>query len=299
MAFVTALCVRARVPSAQTGVFVCSTPPACGSLRAWGAVPVGPSSSPPPRRARWAAQFGGGFLGVGPSEAAVILLVGWFVLGPQKLFTLSRDVGRIVGDLRRAADDARTTFTDALESEVAAEEEKRAVSDISGKSGSSVTNASSDADALLERIDGDAVSDLLRDSVPSVDGTPGADLSFDRTVLPVMSEWEEEAGEKEDAESDAADAAGKASDQIVSRQRFLDQLRRSQDPAQAASTMAAPGFVGDIQDLSQDDFTEEDGVRIARLEYELAIARLAAKQNREAIPRNSPDKADATQDNKD
>jgi Sec-independent protein translocase protein TatA len=129
MAFVPPTCARVRAPAALSNTAVCAALPARGSSGAWGArmparfvqtsLTVAQQSA-----ARWTAQFGGGFLGVGPSEAAVILLVGWFVLGPQKLLTLSRDVGRIVGDLRRAADDAKNTFTEALEIETAAEQEK-------------------------------------------------------------------------------------------------------------------------------------------------------------------------------
>lgn len=65
---------------------------------------------------------GGGFLGVGYQEMIVIVAVGWFVLGPKQLLELSRDIGKIVGEVRKAANDARDTFTDALDSDIAAME---------------------------------------------------------------------------------------------------------------------------------------------------------------------------------
>lgn len=72
---------------------------------------------------------GGGFLGVGPQEVLVIAAVGWFVLGPKQLLELSRDVGKIVGEVKKSANQARDTFTEALETDIAImdEYEKRPV----------------------------------------------------------------------------------------------------------------------------------------------------------------------------
>lgn len=60
-------------------------------------------------------MFGGGFLGVGPAEIFVIGAVGWLVLGPQRLFQVARDAGKVLGQLRKTADDAKGSFTEALE----------------------------------------------------------------------------------------------------------------------------------------------------------------------------------------
>lgn len=64
-------------------------------------------------------NFGGGFFGVGPPEVLVVLAVGWFVLGPKQLLELSRDVGKIIGQVRQAAGDARETFSDAIQTDIA------------------------------------------------------------------------------------------------------------------------------------------------------------------------------------
>lgn len=61
---------------------------------------------------------GGGLLGVGTPEIVVILGVGWIFLGPQKLFELSKDAGKLIGELRRTANDAKSQFSDAMETDL-------------------------------------------------------------------------------------------------------------------------------------------------------------------------------------
>jgi Tat protein translocase TatB subunit len=65
--------------------------------------------------------------GIGYSEIAVILLFALIVIGPRKLPQLMRDIGRVLGQLRRTADDLRrevmfseeiTEFRDAVKSVV-------------------------------------------------------------------------------------------------------------------------------------------------------------------------------------
>lgn len=68
---------------------------------------------------------GGGILGVGPSEIIVIVAVGWLVLGPKKLFALAKDSGKLLGELRRTAAEAKDTFTEAMEMDMLAEEADR------------------------------------------------------------------------------------------------------------------------------------------------------------------------------
>ena len=65
--------------------------------------------------------------GIGYSEIAVILLFALIFIGPRKLPQLMRDIGRVLGQLRRTADDLRrevmfsdeiTEFRDAVRSVV-------------------------------------------------------------------------------------------------------------------------------------------------------------------------------------
>lgn len=65
---------------------------------------------------------GGGILGVGPSEVVVIVAVGWLLLGPEKLFSLAKDSGKLIGELRRTATEAKDTFSDALDVDLLAAE---------------------------------------------------------------------------------------------------------------------------------------------------------------------------------
>lgn len=72
-------------------------------------------------------NFGGGFLGVGPAEVFVVVLVGWVVLGPRELIRVSKQVGSFIGTLRSAADDAKNTLTQALEVDALEEEYNKTV----------------------------------------------------------------------------------------------------------------------------------------------------------------------------
>jgi Sec-independent protein translocase protein TatA len=242
-------------------------------------------------RARWMSFIGGGgILGVGPSEMAVIMAVGWFVLGPTKLFSLSREVGTVLGNLRRSADEARSTFTDAMEMEVAAEQAKKLEAecgkegadvdgkeDTEGEAASPVDTYSGDAvnseQSKVNADDDEEVPDSLREvALASARGpAPLGDLDVPaRTMGPSKFSENGFGGlEARDEESSSED--------IFSRKRFLDQLQRSSDPAQ----------IPDL-DLDADDVeAAEEDVEVARLEYELAKARLAAKRKREqALARN-------------
>lgn len=52
-------------------------------------------------------------LGVGASEVLVILVIALLILGPERLPRVARDVGRVVGDLRRTSDEFREEFLQA------------------------------------------------------------------------------------------------------------------------------------------------------------------------------------------
>mmetsp|Transcript_27940 Transcript_27940/g.68169 ORF Transcript_27940/g.68169 Transcript_27940/m.68169 type:complete len:163 (+) Transcript_27940:79-567(+) len=68
---------------------------------------------------KWVAVFGpgGGFFGVGTSELIVIGAVAWLVLGPKRLYQLARDIGKISGEIKNVADEARQTFQQAIDIE--------------------------------------------------------------------------------------------------------------------------------------------------------------------------------------
>lgn len=51
--------------------------------------------------------------GIGPEELMVILVLALLVLGPERLPKVARDVGRVVGELRRTSDELRDEFLNA------------------------------------------------------------------------------------------------------------------------------------------------------------------------------------------
>lgn len=51
--------------------------------------------------------------GIGPEELALVALLALLVLGPDRLPKVMRDMGRVVGDLRRTSDELKNEFLNA------------------------------------------------------------------------------------------------------------------------------------------------------------------------------------------
>jgi len=51
--------------------------------------------------------------GIGTGELLLILVVALIVLGPERMPRVARDIGRVVGDLRRTSDELREEFLNA------------------------------------------------------------------------------------------------------------------------------------------------------------------------------------------
>jgi len=51
--------------------------------------------------------------GIGPEELMLVLIVALLVLGPERLPRVARDIGRVVGELRRTSDEFREEFLQA------------------------------------------------------------------------------------------------------------------------------------------------------------------------------------------
>lgn len=193
---------------------------------------------------------GGGILGVGPSEVAVIVAVGWLLLGPQKLFSLARDSGKLLGELRRTANDAKETFNEALDADLLAAElnlTSQASKEVEKEARKEVTEDATD-EGSREELQGIAASDQ--------DGEDGEVLG------PPL----------QDALASVADSSSSQSE------GFLDQLRRVSDPEQIAPS--------EVPDLSVD--MEELEVERLEKEYIAAKMRLEARRRKSAPEGSSP-----------
>lgn len=51
--------------------------------------------------------------GIGPEELLLVAILALLVLGPERLPQVMRDLGRVVGDLRRTSDELREEFLNA------------------------------------------------------------------------------------------------------------------------------------------------------------------------------------------
>ena len=74
---------------------------------------------------------GGGFLNLGTPEVIVIGAVAWVILGPKELFRLSKQAGEFIGQWQQLGQQAKDTFTSALEAELK-EDEAAAAAEAAG-----------------------------------------------------------------------------------------------------------------------------------------------------------------------
>jgi len=70
---------------------------------------------------------GGGFFNMGAPEVVIIGAVAWVLLGPKELFRLSREAGAFLGQWQQLGQQAKDSFTSALEAEIAEDETKAAM----------------------------------------------------------------------------------------------------------------------------------------------------------------------------
>jgi Sec-independent protein translocase protein TatA len=65
---------------------------------------------------------GGGFLNMGTPEMIVIGACAWALLGPKELYRLAKEAGKFLGEWQQLGLQAKNTFQDALETELAVDE---------------------------------------------------------------------------------------------------------------------------------------------------------------------------------
>jgi len=76
-------------------------------------------------------QDTGGFLGIGAPEIATIALVGYFVLGPEDLYKLTKEIGKFVTNLRSVAADTTAQFENTMEDQLQMKELQAASRELS------------------------------------------------------------------------------------------------------------------------------------------------------------------------
>ena len=119
-----AFCVLGARPAAALRPFSAAAPgagTATEALRSRGRR----ASAAAPARSTALTMFGGfngGFLNLGTPEVIVIGAVAWAVLGPKELFRLAKQAGEFLGQWQQLGQQAKDTFTSALEQELADDE---------------------------------------------------------------------------------------------------------------------------------------------------------------------------------
>lgn len=218
--------------------------------------------APAARRIITANIGGGGFLGVGPAELIVVVAVGWFLLGPTKLYALSKETGRVVGELRRAADEARTTFTDAIELELEEEKRKEEMEKASAENKDKSENSSEDE---KQKADEEGIKSDTEESESPLDGPlNGPELQPSKSVTDALIGEENEftSLEKQGPVAGVSPA-------------FLDQIKRVSDPNQVSPSEASDS----VPDLDMSVEFEMKEVERLEQEYLEAKARLEEKKS--------------------
>ena len=97
--------------------------------------------------------------GIGIPEIMLILVIALIVLGPERMPQVARDLGKVVGDLRRTSDELRDEFLNA----------------------DRLVNRAADADAARSPSTTPAVPASMQPAQPSVPADPNETL-FDREM---------------------------------------------------------------------------------------------------------------------
>jgi len=64
----------------------------------------------------------GGLFGIGAPEIVVVVLIGYFVLGPSELYKLTKEIGRFVNNFRSVGQQTIANLEEGMESQLQLEE---------------------------------------------------------------------------------------------------------------------------------------------------------------------------------
>merc|ERR1740139_346293 len=70
------------------------------------------------------------FFGVGAPEVVIISLVGYFVLGPEELYKIGKEIGKLVTSFKTLSADATKNFEDSMENQLEISELRKAQRDL-------------------------------------------------------------------------------------------------------------------------------------------------------------------------
>lgn len=242
---------------------------------------------------------GGGFLGVGAPEVVVTVAIGWILLGPKKLYELARDMGKLVGQVRRMATEAQGTFQDALamDLEEAEAKERGEAVEAKGDDDESETVVGREEEVMDESQVDDIIEKTAQALERDADFSEGEGVKKYSSSKHAMDDSEADGVAMERDGVARANGRVKEQNEIASRRTFLDQLTRVQDPHQA------PRENGAGPDRSVPDLDVSEEMELAELErqHQEAKRRLLekhrSKQLRNSLS-NQPTSSETSNSNK-
>ncbi|KAL7430415.1 hypothetical protein ACHAXH_003628 [Discostella pseudostelligera] len=139
-----------------------------------------------------------GLLGVGAPEVAVILLVGYFILGPSDLYKLVKEIGKFIQNARTLGAEAAKSFEGTMEDQLELTELRRAQSELNSAFGfrrsinTSEFGEAFDRSGFGEALDGSGAGV----AATAVAGSSGSNTSTGSIMTEVGEEEEEDSTPK-------------------------------------------------------------------------------------------------------
>jgi sec-independent protein translocase protein TatB len=128
------------------------------------------------------------FLGVGPAELLVILVVALVFVGPERLPKLAADIARVVREIRKYTSALADEFNEVVKDfETDAEGERSAWKEI----GDGLTGATKSMTDAVRRARADAQGTPASDAAPAVVPESAAPASNDATMAVLTPKWVE------------------------------------------------------------------------------------------------------------
>lgn len=218
----------------------------------------------------------GGFLNMGTPEMIVIGACAWALLGPKELYRLAQEAGKFLGEWQQLGQQAKQTFTDALESELRDDEAaKRKEQEQMSELRAAEMRAQEQADMASAASASDAATS------PS-----GLDL-------PTLSEYEEQRRKEME---EAPPLSGLASDDPLPEGldlpagTFMSQKYATAEEAKAAGELAMQARAEQEQSTFLDQISGETNKRVLtefppelNVEEDMMATRIAEAENQLAM----------------